>query len=173
MADSWLEVGRVRSASAPAREVRVVVKADYEYVFADMAWIRFRRGSDDRLRCKVLRVRLDGDTAIVALSPGVSRDVVGKLRGARVILTPDELPPEPGRKIRLADLIGLRVVMPDGKEMGAVVEAFKGPANDAIAVERPDGGQSILPVIDLVIQSVDLEQGEIHVGDIAPYVVEY
>ncbi|MCF6285778.1 MAG: hypothetical protein L3K26_11360 [Candidatus Hydrogenedentes bacterium] len=172
MTDSWLEVGRVRSASAHAREVRVTAKAGYEYVFADMAWIRFRRPAEDLLRCKVIRTRPDGDVTIVALSPGISREVVGQLRGATIVVTPEELPPKPDSAFRTRDLLGFRVVLPTGSVLGTIGEVYEGPANDAFAVDRPDGGRSILPAIDAVFESIDVEKNELRVGDITPYVVE-
>ena len=172
MTDAWLVVGRVRSTRAHAREVRVSARAGYEYVFADMAWIRFQRPAEDLLRCKVLRTRPDGDVTIVALGPGISRDVVGQLRGASVVLMPDELPPKPLSAFRTRDLLDFRVLLPTGTALGVVSEVYEGPANDAFAVDRPDGGRSVLPVIDAVVKSIDLEKRELYVGEIAPYVVE-
>ncbi len=172
MAETWLEVGRVRSTNTRAREVRVSVRSGYEYVFPPLEWIRFHRGADEPLRCKVTKVRIDGDVAIVGLAPGISRDIVGLLRSATVLMLEDELPPRPGHQFRVRDLLDYRVLLPDGTVLGIINEVFEGPANDAFAVERPDGGQSILPAIDAVIESVDLERREMRVGDIGPYVVE-
>lgn len=172
MTESWLEVGRVRSANARQREVRVVPVAGREYVFTDLGWIRFRQGGVDGSRCKVLRTRPDGDVLIVALSPGVSRDVIGTLRGARVMMPPEEMPPKPGSSVRLNDILGLKVMLPTGEPLGTIVEVFEGPANDAFAVDQCDGGRCILPVIEEVIMSVDVAGGTLEVGDIAPYVVE-
>ncbi len=172
MTESWLEVGRVRSANARQREVRVVPVAGREYVFSDLGWIRFRQGGEEGLRCKVLRTRPDGEVLIVALGPGVSRDVVGQLRGARVVMTPDEMPPKPGSQVRLSDILGLKVLLPTGDPLGSIVEVFEGPANDAFAVDQGDGRRCILPVIEEVIMSVDVAGGTLEVGDIGPYVVE-
>ena len=116
---------------------------------------------------------MDGDeTAIVTLGPGVSRDIAGQLRGANAVLAPDELPPRPEGEVRLTDLLGLRVLEPTGVVLGTVSEVFEGPANDAFAIERPDGRHCVLPVIDAVIEDIDLARGEIRVGDITPFVVE-
>ena len=172
MSDEWIVVGRVRSVNPRGREVRVAAISGYAYVFANMAWIRFRRGGEDPLRCKVKRIRINDDNVIVELSPGLSRDIVGELRSTVVVMVEDEIPPRPGQKVRLVELLGLRVVLPTGATLGTIGEVYAGPANDAFAVDRPDGGRSILPVIDAVVESVDLDRGEVVVGDIAPFVVE-
>ena len=172
MSDEWKVVGRVRSVNPRGRDVRVAATKGYAYVFADMAWIQFRRGGDEPLRCKVIRTRTNDESVIVELSPGVSRDVVGELRSALVVMAEEEIPPRPGQKVRLVELLGLRVVLPTGATLGTIGEVYEGPANDAFAVDRPDGGRSILPVIEAVIESVDLDLGEVVVGDITPFVVE-
>jgi len=170
--ETWVEVGRVRSANTRSREVRVKPRAGYAYVFSGLSWIRFQRGGETLPRCKVLRTRADGDMAVVGLGPGVPRDMVGQLRGAAVVLASGEMPPKPGRAFRTQDLVGLRVTLPDGGEMGTVTEIYEGPANDAFAVEGPGGVRRILPAIGAVIRSVDLERRELRVGEIGPYVVE-
>lgn len=172
MPDDWIEVGRVRSVHARAREVRVQVLSGSAYVFGQVAWIHFQIGPERPLRCKVLAARMDADVAIVRLGAGVPRDTVGQLRGARALLAPGDMPPQPDRAYCLEDLMGLAVVQPDGTVLGTVEAVYEGPANDAFAVGRPDGSQCMLPAIEAVIETIDLERREIRVGDIAPYVVE-
>ena len=57
-------------------------------------------------------------------------------------------------------LIGLNIVTTDGEALGAVTEILPGQSNDNYVVEGPRG-QLLIPAIEDVIQSVDLERGEI------------
>lgn len=82
------------------------------------------------------------------------------------------MPSRPERSIQLSDLVNLKVVLPSGDVLGTVVEVYEGPANDAFAVASSSGYRCILPVIDPVIEAVDLDRNELRVGDITPYVVE-
>lgn len=172
MPDEWIPIGRVRSVNPRSRELRVKVRDGYSYVFDDLAWIRFERAPGDVLRCKVTASKGDKSVAAVTLSPGVPRDVVGLLRGCVAVLAPDELPPPPGGRSVLDDWLGLRVVLPSGESLGLVCEVFEGPANDAFAVQRPDGSRCILPVIDAVVRAINIDGGMIEVGDVEPFVVE-
>lgn len=172
MADGWIPIGRVRSVNPGAREVRVNVRDGYGYVFDGLTWIRFERAPGDVVRCKVLASKGDDSVAAVTLGPGVPRDLVGLLKGRPAVLAPDELPPPPGGKSALDDWLGLRVILPSGDCLGLVCEVFEGPANDAFAVQRPDGSRCILPVIDAVVRAIDLDGGVIDVNDVEPFVVE-
>lgn len=172
MTESWIPVGHVRSAHARAREVRVVVRKGYAHVFKDLAWIHFEGTACGAMRCKVAALRGDDSVAVVVLAPGLPRDAVGGLRGARVVVAPGELPPRPTRGWCLDDLPGLTVVMPGGETLGTVAEVYEGPANSAFSVARPDGSRCLLPAIAAVLQVVDLERGTLETGDVAPYIVE-
>ena len=172
MDEAWRETGRVRSVNPRTREVRIAIRVGLGYVVSDLAWIQFQVAPGNPLRCKVASIKHDDSVAVVALAPGVSRDIVGRLKGVKVVLPPGEWPPRPGRAWRLDDLLGFSVVLPSGEALGTVCEVFEGPANDAFAVARPDGSRCILPVIDAVLVSIDAEKGTINTGDVSPFMVE-
>jgi 16S rRNA processing protein RimM len=69
-------------------------------------------------------------------------------------------------------LLGLTVVGEGDAVLGTITELIETRANDVIEVAKPGGGSLLLPVIEQVIESVDLETGRVYVGDIAPYVVD-
>lgn len=172
MADAWIAIGRVRSVNPRSREVRVGVLGGYARAFEGMAWIRFARGADAPLRCKVAAIRGDAEVMVVVLGPGLPRERVDGLRGATVVAAPEEIPARPGQGWRLTDLLGMTVVLPGGALLGAIGEVYEGPANDAFAVDRPDGGRCLLPAIPEVIESVDFDRRTVEVGDVAPYILE-
>jgi 16S rRNA processing protein RimM len=172
MTAPWIAIGRVRSANPAAREVRVEMRPGCNRAFPGMAWIRFERPAQAPLRCKVESVRVDGAVAVVRMGPGVPRDAVGVLRGANVVVMPEEMPGRSAEAWVLDDLVGLEVVLPDGALLGTICEVYEGPANDALAVARPDGSRCVLPVIDAVVRLVDFDARRVDVGDVAPYIVD-
>ncbi len=171
MPESWTVIGRVRSVNPRLREVRVDVLGGYGRAYSAMKWICFDRAPDAPLRCKVASVRGDEEVAIVALGSGLPREIVGNLRGARILAKPEEIPARAGQHWRLDELVGMAVVTARGESLGTVSEVYQGPANDAFAVSRPKG-RWMLPAIPEVIETVDLEHRTIVVGDIGPFVVE-
>jgi len=172
MADAWIAIGRVRSVNPRSREVRVGVLGGYARAFDGMAWIRFRRGTEAPLRCKVASLRGDAGGVVVVLGPGLPRERVDGLRGATVLAEASEIPARPREGWRLADLAGLTVVKADGAVFGTIVEVYEGPANDAFAVDRPDGSRCLLPAIAEVIRAVNLDGHTLEVGDVAQFIVE-
>lgn len=172
MDDAWRETGRVRSVNPRTRELRIAIAPGLGYVFAGLTWIQFQAAPGKPLRCKVASIKSDDSVAVVALAPGVSRDIVGQLKGVKVVLAPEEWPARPGTDWRLVDLMGMAVVLDSGEVLGTVCDVYEGPANDAFAVARPDGSRCILPAIEAVMVSVDTEAATIRTGDITPFIVE-
>lgn len=172
MADAWIAIGRVRSVNPRAREVRVEVLGDYGRAFEGMEWIRFVRDPAGPLRCKVTAVRGDAKVAVVVLGAGLPRDVVGQLRGARVVAAPAEIPARKSEGWRLEDLVGMAVLAEGKKPFGTVREVYEGPANDAFAVDQTGGGRCVLPVIPELIVAVDLDGRTVEIGDVGPFIVE-
>lgn len=172
MDDAWREIGRVRSVNPRTREVRIAIPPGLGYVFSGLTWIQFVVSPDNPLRCKVASIKSDESVAVVALAPGVSRDIVGRLKGVKVVMALEAWPPRPGMAWRLDDLLAMKVVLPSGDVLGTVCEVYEGPANDAFAVVRPDGSRCVLPVIDAVVLSVDADTATINTGDVTSFLVE-
>lgn len=57
----------------------------------------------------------------------------------------------------IADLIGMRVIDEEEKEVGVLTDVIETGANDVYAVEMTDGGEVLLPAIRQCILDVDIE----------------
>lgn len=57
----------------------------------------------------------------------------------------------------IADLIGMRVIDEEEKEVGVLTDVIETGANDVYAVEMTDGGEVLLPAIRQCILNVDVE----------------
>lgn len=84
-------------------------------------------------------------------------DAAEELRGARVLVSRDQLP-EPGQdEFYLADLVGARVEAPSG-EVGTVVEVRVHPSVDSLVIQRKDGTLVEQPLGEPWIESVDVDE---------------
>lgn len=61
----------------------------------------------------------------------------------------------------IADLIGLEVYEDNGKYLGILDDVLKPGANDVYVVKLEDKSELLLPVIDQVVKSIDLENKKI------------
>ncbi|NIA14690.1 MAG: 16S rRNA processing protein RimM, partial [Nitrospiraceae bacterium] len=122
-------------------------------------------------RCRLEQVRHHSGELIVRFSSGVTRETVAGMKGLSMVVDEETARPDEGA-YHAADLEGFVVRANDGTRLGNVVCVYASGLSEAIEIEKTDGGTMLLPVIEQVIESVDLEQGVIVVGDVAPYVVE-
>ncbi len=110
----------------------------------------------------VAALRGDRGHPIVSFAGIDSRDAALKLKGRYLRVTAADAR---GRVARGAflwrDLIGLTVTRPDGSEVGAVRELIRAGGADVLVVVDADGRETLLPMIDAVVRSVDLTAGRI------------
>ena len=69
---------------------------------------------------------------------------------------------EPGEYF-ICDLIGLKVITDDGRELGTLTEVLETGANNVYEVTTPDDKQILIPVIDECILAHDMKAGTVTV----------
>lgn len=119
-----------------------------------------------------------------AAGTGVPRSLT--LSGARLhrgiwLLTFEEIPDRTGaeslRETRLLadasegdgaddgwyedELLGLAVLSPGGERIGEVAGLDIGQAQDRLVVRLPDGAEALIPFVEAIVPSVDLDRGEV------------
>ncbi len=110
------------------------------------------RGQFEELELEAIR---GGTNAPLVAFTGVeSRDDAERLKGATVFVHRADLPPlEPG-EYYLSDLVGAKVVGPDG-EIGEVVELALYPTVDSVVIKGPEGQRLEQPLVEPWLESVD------------------
>jgi len=88
------------------------------------------------------------------------RQAAAGLRGEYLLVREDDLGALPEGQYYRFQLIGLRVVSNEGREMGRVGEVLSSPENDVFVVQGPVG-ELLLPATDEVIEEIDLESGTV------------
>jgi len=106
--------------------------------------------------------RKHGKAVVVKLEGVDDRDAALALRDVDIAIDRAELERLGPEEYYWADLIGLRVVTLEGVELGRVGRLMETGANDVLVVEGDR--ERLIPYIrDQVIESIDLETGEIRV----------
>lgn len=171
MERAWVRIGTVRSVNPARREVRIKPDAAHGHALEGLGWLHLQPVGGAVKRCKTEVLTETGGNWRAVLSPGVPREWMDGLVRAAVLLDEAEYTPE-DRGLNARDLVGLTVLDADGTNIGTVTEIYEGAANAAFTVEKTTGGTLTLPMIEQVFLDVDTEQGEIRLGDIAPYAVD-
>lgn len=110
------------------------------------------------------------DIAVVGAAKGVvlasiggvtDRDAAERLKGVRLYLRRESLPPPGEEEYYHADLLGLRVELRDGSELGQVRAVHDFGAGDSIEVVHPGGRVVMVPFTRAVVPVVDIAGGRL------------
>jgi 16S rRNA processing protein RimM len=103
--------------------------------------------------------RPNGSTLLLAFDGLDTPEQAGELRNQVVFVPALDRPPLPEGEYYHHELIGMRVVTEDDRELGKLVEILSSPANDVYIVRPEAGKELLLPALKSVILDVDKQQG--------------
>jgi 16S rRNA processing protein RimM len=112
---------------------------------------------------KLASARPHGTSLLVSFRGLNSPEESGRLRNTWVYVTAADRPPLPEGKVYQYQLIGLRVVTDDGRELGSLIEILETGANNVYVVKAAGGKEILLPAIPDVILGIDLSDRVIRV----------
>ncbi|MGH3097771.1 MAG: ribosome maturation factor RimM [Streptosporangiales bacterium] len=119
----------------------------------------------------VARASPHGGRWIVRFAETADRTAAEALRGVLLYVDSDRLPRsgDPD-EFHDTELIGLAAVDPSGAPIGTLVDVLH-PAQDVLVIERPDGGEALVPFVRVLVPSVDTAAGRV-VIDAPPGLLE-
>ncbi len=96
------------------------------------------------------------------------RSAAERLRGVLLVadVDPAERPEDP-EEFYDHQLVGLRVETVAGEAVGELADVLHLPGQDVLVVRRPDGRESLVPFVAVMVPTVDLDGGRVLV-DPAP-----
>ncbi|NHC44637.1 ribosome maturation factor RimM [Motilibacter aurantiacus] len=156
-----LVVGRIGRAHGIRGDVLVDVRTDDpELRFAAGASLRTDPAVVGPLVVESGRVH---SGRLVLRFEGVSdRTRAEQLRGTMLLVdVPADEEPEDPEEFFDHQLIGLAAVLPSGEPVGEVVDVLHLPAQDVLAVRRPDGREALVPFVTEIVPEVDVPGGRI------------
>jgi len=152
-----LVIGRLATPHGTRGELRMAIVASQPDALRALRTVYI---GEDQQPYKVRRLHFiaNGKEAILRLAALDNPEDAAELRGERVWADLTALPPLPENEYYHYQLLGLDVSAEDGKLLGRLSEIIETGANDVYVVRGP-GGEVLLPAIDGVILTVDLEAG--------------
>lgn len=111
----------------------------------------------------IARSRTQGDATYVHFEEARDRTEAESLRGVRIVVETDEDDDAGTDGWYPHELIGLRVVHVDGRELGTVTDLEPLPGHDVLVVDEPDGAQSRVPFVEAIVPGVDVDAGTVTV----------
>ncbi|MBX3063600.1 MAG: 16S rRNA processing protein RimM [Anaerolineae bacterium] len=161
----YLQIAKVLKPHGIRGDVRVQVLTGYpermidlEKVFIGPAPESYRASKQDLSRYQITRAARDKNNQWLIHLKGIDdRDAAEPLRDMYVFVAIEDAVPLEENEYYLFQLVGLQVQTTEGEALGKLTDVMETGANDVFIVKGEAYGEVLIPVIDGVIQNVDLE----------------
>lgn len=158
--DGYIVVGRIGRPHGVRGEVRFKILTDFpeRLVAGKQVFV-----GEDREPRTINGLRGGGEAVILALSGVADRTEAGLLRSNFVYVRLSEVPDLPEGEFYTHQLIGLEVRLESGESLGRITEILYTGANDVLVVIDEGGAEKLIPAIDDVLLSIDLDANQVQV----------
>lgn len=150
--DDFLVIGRVARPWGLRGDLKIQVLSDIPDRFEGL-----ERVFIDRVPYSVIESRVEGSGAARLVLRGTrSREDADSLRGQLVEIPAAEASALPEGVYYHFQILGLRALDENGTLLGTIVEIVPTGANDVYVVRPETGPDILIPVIDEVVQNIDI-----------------
>ncbi|EOL44208.1 ribosome maturation factor RimM [Enterococcus caccae] len=160
----YLNVGKIVNTQGLKGEVRVISQTDFPE-------LRYKKGTvltlfqekKEPIELTIKTHRKHKNFDIVTFENHVSINDVEKYRDGILKVSKEKLTELPENEFYYHQIIGLTVIDEKDKELGKIKEILSPGANDVWVVQRPKKKDVLIPYIESVVKSIDLENNVVHV----------
>lgn len=158
-------VGKIINTHGIHGEVKVSVETDFpeqRFVVNNKLYL----AKEDRLNpieVEINSVRKHKGFFLLSFKNLLDINLVEKYKNYYLYITQDEQHELSDGQYYYRQIIGLKVIDENEHYLGTIKEIMSPGANDVWIVEKPNKAELLLPVIDDVIKSVDLDKQEVHI----------
>lgn len=135
-------------------EVKLRPLTEFPERLSALKALRLRSADGEETTYLVRGSRWHKEMLLVRLAGVTTREQADELRGRQVVVGLEEAAPLPEGRFYEHQIIGLRVVTPDGEELGQVREIMRLPSNDVYVA-----GNLLIPATHDAIVRLDPEEG--------------
>jgi 16S rRNA processing protein RimM len=159
VADQWFTVGKLVNTQGIRGEVKILSQTDFPDVrFAPGSRLTlFDPKTTNQVIVVILSAREQKGTFIAKLEGYDNINDVEKYKGWDVKVSEKDLVDLDADEYYYHEIVGCRVVTDEGEELGTISEILSPGANDVWVVDRPNGKQLLLPIIDEVLLDVNVD----------------
>lgn len=156
--ESRFQVGVITSPHGVSGEVKVYPTTDDPKRFKRLKEVTLALGKEER-QVEIEQVKFSKQMVILKLKGFDNRDAVEKLRQCSLYVPRENAVRLQKDEYYIADLIGMRAVDEEGREIGQIQDVLVTGANDVYVIRMQDGGELLLPAIKECILDVQVEEG--------------
>lgn len=147
-------IGKVTGPFGIRGEVKILVLTDFPERFEKGREIVLNIGNERR-KAKIESSRPHAGVILAKLEGVDNRNEAEQLRNAEIVIDRDQLAKLEEGRFYVFDIIGLKAITEDGRELGTINEVLQGGANDVYCT---DTGLCI-PALKNIVIKIDIENG--------------
>ncbi len=150
--DKNLEIGQIVNTHGLRGDVKIMPWCDDPEIFHELEYVLI---ADEKFNIE--KSRIHKNMVILKLEGIDNIDCAERYRNKILTVPRAELGELPEGTYYICDLLGCSVETVEGKALGKICDIIKTGSNDVYVVENVDKEKVLIPVIDEVIRSVDVE----------------
>jgi len=148
-------IGKIIAPLGTRGEVKAIVLTDFPERFAAGVELSLRLPQGEVRRVKLESARVHREGLALKIEGVEVRNDAEALRSAEFTIDESELAELPDDRFYVFDLIGIKVVADDGRELGEVTEVLQGGGNDVYITSTG----LCIPALKNVVTKIDLGEG--------------
>ncbi len=157
-----LEIGKIVNTHGLRGEVKVVPWTDSPEDFCELSLV-YIKNKNEYQKLTIDGVRFQKNNVLIKFKEYSDINEILHLKNAVLYADRDDLGELPEGVYYIVDLIGLKVYTEDNEYIGKIADVFNAGASDIYDVKREGKKNLLLPVIDEVVKSVDIDNGRVTV----------
>lgn len=155
--EDLLKVGVITTTHGVRGEVKVYPTTDGPERFLELDYVLLDTGKELR-KLEIKNVKFFKNLVILKFKGVDNINDIEKYKGRDLWI-----PREEGQELEedeyyIADLLGMSVILEDGREFGTLKDVMETGANDVYIIDSAEHGEVLLPAIRECILDVDLEK---------------
>ena len=117
--------------------------------------------SEGKKPVRIMGARVGKDAVYLFLERIYDRTAAEGLRGEYIYIDREHAVKLPEGRYFIADLIGCEAVGLDNQRLGTLKEVLQPGANDVYIIQKPDGSELLVPVVEAFIKDIDIQARKI------------
>ena len=156
--ENLIEIGQIVNTHGLRGDLKVMPWCDDPEIFCELEYVLI-----DNKEFVIEKAALHKSTVLLKLA-GINSINDAELYRNKVLLVPrEDLGELPEGTYYICDLLGCEVETDKGKVLGKISDIIKTGSNDVYVVEDESKKQTLSPVIDEVVKSVNLDEKRISI----------
>ena len=153
----FLEIGKIINTHGLRGEVKISAWTNSYDDFENFSYVYTKSGQ----KLNIEGIKYQKNNLIVKFREINSIEEAEKYKNAVLSLTKEELGELPENVYYIADLLDCTVFNEDNEKIGILSDVFSTGSNDVYDIKRENAKNLLVPIIDGVVRSVDIENKKI------------